>query len=180
MRPLEHAWAAREGCRCRGAVAPGPPHCSPGAAALRPSVAPADVPACLPCPQPFEISAAKLRGEMLVQRSWLAEVCGIGAGAVVGWRTPYLKVEPATRRLLASLGFLYDRWVSPLPRHLLHTPCFPRWHRRWRQAVRVACRPTVLSSLVEPAAGSLSQGMAARVWPFSMAHGTAINCDVAP
>lgn len=45
---------------------------------------------------------------MANQRAWLARGCGIPAGAIVGWRTPYLKVTTDTRQLLHSLGFLYD------------------------------------------------------------------------
>ncbi|EFN52751.1 hypothetical protein CHLNCDRAFT_138342 [Chlorella variabilis] len=93
-------------------------------------------------PNPFDISQAELRAEMANQRAWLARGCGIPAGAIVGWRTPYLKVTTDTRQLLHSLGFLYD------------------------------------TSLVEPGTGSVSGGMGARLWPFNMAYGNPINCNV--
>lgn len=41
-------------------------------------------------------------------RAQLAD-CGVPAGDIVGFRAPYLDVDPAVREVLAASGFLYDR-----------------------------------------------------------------------
>lgn len=46
--------------------------------------------------------------ELVGARSRLAE-CGLPESAVVGARTPFLRINPEVRRILHDNGFLYDR-----------------------------------------------------------------------
>ncbi len=54
------------------------------------------------------LGSPQVREEILGGRAAVA-ACGIPAASIVGWRTPYLKENPAVRTVLHNSGFLYDR-----------------------------------------------------------------------
>ncbi|KAL4420271.1 hypothetical protein ABPG77_005611 [Micractinium sp. CCAP 211/92] len=57
--------------------------------------------------QMLDWSLEQVREEILGGRAAVA-ACGIPAASIVGWRTPYLKENPAVRTVLHNSGFLYD------------------------------------------------------------------------
>ncbi|KAL4439995.1 hypothetical protein ABPG75_002996 [Micractinium tetrahymenae] len=57
--------------------------------------------------QMLDWSMEQVRDAILGGRAAVA-ACGIPAASIVGWRTPYLKANPAMRAVLHNNGFLYD------------------------------------------------------------------------
>lgn len=134
--------------------------------------------------QPFDLSADEIREEVQKGKGWLAG-CGVPPAAVVGWRTPYLKVGPSVRQAVAAGGFLYDRCAG-VPcagcAALAAIPGSSCTKHAWRrpaldvppQPPRIPPHPPPLrrSTQVEDGFGkSLTRGPGARVWPWNMAAG---------
>lgn len=89
------------------------------------------------CPGPEQCThcaSRQVREEILGGRAAVA-ACGIPPASIVGWRTPYLKENPAMRTVLQNNGFLYDRWAGAAPRHPCPTRC--------RLRAQDACRPAI-------------------------------------
>lgn len=125
-----------------------------------------------------------MESEVVGARRQLAE-CGVPEQDIVGFRAPYLFVDPQLREVLHENGFLYDR-CAPAADSLQQ----PRLATcGWCQLLPFACvtgrrhRPPLLpstlslcSSIMESMNGSVSDGFSSRLWPFDMGAGVPIAC----
>lgn len=127
-------------------------------------------------------------------RAFLSD-CGLPDYSLAGFRAPYLESDPGLRRALKNAKFEYDRRVpgaaggwaaagcSCLPSAC--GPCLA--HLACMQACRGVASPTSAvhsaapcpcSSLVEDGEKSITKDMTARVWPWNMATGIPIACNL--
>jgi peptidoglycan/xylan/chitin deacetylase (PgdA/CDA1 family) len=66
----------------------------------------------------FTGGAGGLEGEIVGERDFLVDECGLPADDVVGFRSPYLIHNPDIRKVLSTHGFLYDSTINehwPMP-----------------------------------------------------------------
>lgn len=90
-----------------------------------------------------------IEAEIVGQREWLINQCGMSPDDVVGHRSPYLVNNPQHRQALKKGGFLYDSTIS----------------EHW---------PNQGLSNSEP--GTTSPDGGSRLWPYTMDYGIAQNC----
>jgi peptidoglycan/xylan/chitin deacetylase (PgdA/CDA1 family) len=99
--------------------------------------------------QPMDTKFPDIEGEIIGQRTWLIEECGIPAEDVVGWRSPYLVNNPKHRQALVKGGYSYDSTIN----------------EHW---------PDLRLPNSEP--NTVSPNGANRVWPYTMDYGIPQNC----
>lgn len=87
--------------------------------------------------------------EIVGQREWLINECGIPEEDVVGHRSPYLANNPKHREALQKGGFLYDSTIN----------------EHWPDSRLPGSEPN-----------SVSPNGKSRVWPYTMDYGIPQNC----
>ena len=87
--------------------------------------------------------------EIVGQRNWLINECGIPAEDVVGHRSPYLVNNPKHREALAKGGFLYDSTIN----------------EHWPDSRLPGSEPN-----------SQSPNGNSRLWPYTLDNGIPQNC----
>ena len=87
--------------------------------------------------------------EIIGQRKWLIEECGLPAEDVVGHRSPYLVNNPQHREALVKGGFLYDSTIN----------------EHWPDSRMPNSEPDTVSPNGQ-----------SRLWPYTMDNGIPQNC----
>ncbi|KAL4425399.1 hypothetical protein ABPG75_009415 [Micractinium tetrahymenae] len=131
-------------------------------------------------------SKEQVAAEVLGGRAALASTCGIPEAGIVGWRQPYLQASPTVRQARDSAGPLFGGGLWGLESRL----------RFLSVLLRAAADPAALllprdtldqvlleagylydSTILEtPDGESVSQGKAARLWPYTLQDGVAQDC----
>lgn len=127
---------------------------------------------------------AMVEDQILGARTKIA-ACGIPQSDIVGFRQPFLESNPTVRQvsrvwvaaleLMALLSGWYMQMVRPLEHPLTFAAaCRPPSYR----AAQVLKSNGFLydSTILEEPTNSISNGMAARTWPYTLQDGVPQNC----